>query len=65
MDERQQRFSGCLNISKVIVKVRLNRAKASLKDSLSRFYNNEDVLHFHLTRCDRMIEQVIKQIENF
>jgi RNA polymerase sigma factor (sigma-70 family) len=53
----------CLDISEVNVKVRLNRAKALLKDSLSAFYKNADILHFHLTRCDRMIERVMKQIE--
>jgi len=53
----------CLDISEANVKVRLNRAKSLLKDSLSDYYKNEDILHFHLTRCDRMVEQVMKQIE--
>lgn len=52
----------CLDISEVNVKVRLNRAKALLKESLSAFYKKEDILHFHLTRCDRMIEQVMSKI---
>ena len=52
----------CLNISESNVKVRLNRAKALLKDSLSQFYKKEDILHFHLSRCDRMIEQVMSKI---
>lgn len=52
----------CLDISEVNVKVRLNRAKALLKESLSVFYKKEDILHFHLTRCDRMIEQVMSKI---
>ena len=54
----------CLEISEVNVKVRLNRAKALLKKSLSQFYKKEDILHFHLSRCDRMIERVMMQIEN-
>jgi len=53
----------CLDISEANVKVRLNRAKALLKDSLSQFYKKEDILHFHLTRCDRVIEGVMKGIE--
>lgn len=52
----------CLNISEVNVKVRLNRAKALLKESLSSFYKKEDILHFHLSRCDRVIEGVMKVI---
>jgi len=53
----------CLGITEANVKVRLNRAKTLLKDSLSGYYKNEDILHFHLTRCDRMVELVMKQIE--
>ena len=53
----------CLESSEVNVKVRLNRAKALLKDSLSAFYKKADILHFHLSRCDRMIERVMKQIK--
>lgn len=52
----------CLHISEVNVKVRLNRAKALLKNSLHAYYKKEDLLHFHLTRCDKMVEQVMKQI---
>ena len=53
----------CLSISEVNVKVRLNRAKALLKEWLSVYYKKEEILHFHLTRCNRMIERVMKQIE--
>jgi len=53
----------CLDISEVNVKVRLNRAKAMLKDSLSSLYKKEDILHFHLARCSGMVEQVMMQIE--
>lgn len=52
----------CLDISESNVKVRLNRAKALLKDSLNQFYKKESILHFHLSRCDRMIEQVMSKI---
>jgi RNA polymerase sigma factor (sigma-70 family) len=53
----------CLNISEVSVKVRLNRAKTLLKNSLQAYYKKEDILHFHLSRCNRMVERVIKEIE--
>jgi len=53
----------CLDITEANVKVRLNRAKTLLKNSLSKYYKNEDLLQFHLTRCDRMTEMVMKQIE--
>ena len=54
----------CLDISEANVKVRLNRAKSLLKNSLSSYYKSEDLLHFHLTRCDRMVRLVMKQIES-
>lgn len=53
----------CLDISEANVKVRLNRAKGLLKDSLSAYYRNDDILHFHRSRCDRMVEQVIQKIQ--
>ena len=54
----------CLNISEVNVKVRLNRAKALLRDILSTQYSKEDILHFHLSRCDRMVEKVMTGIRD-
>ena len=54
----------CLNISEVNVKVRLNRAKAILRDILSTQYTNEDILHFHLTRCDSMVDKVMRSIKD-
>lgn len=53
----------CLGISEANVKVRLTRAKALLKDSINAIYKKEDLFHFHLSRCDRMIEQVMKGID--
>jgi RNA polymerase sigma-70 factor (ECF subfamily) len=54
----------CLDISEVNVKVRLNRAKALLRNSLKEYYKKEDILHFHLTRCDRVTEYVMNQIKS-
>lgn len=52
----------CLAISKVNVKVRLNRAKVMLRDLLNNYYRKEDILHFHLSKCDRMVENVMSKI---
>ena len=54
----------CLDISEANVKVRLNRAKALLKETLSAFYKKEDILHFHLSRCDRIIEKVMSKVQS-
>jgi RNA polymerase sigma factor (sigma-70 family) len=53
----------CLDISEANVKVRLNRAKALLKQSLSQFYSKSDILHFHLSRCNRVVEGVMRRIQ--
>jgi len=53
-----------LNISEVNVKVRLNRAKALLRDILSAQYSKDDILHFHLSRCDRMVDTVMRSISD-
>jgi len=53
----------CLDLSEANVKVRLNRAKAMLRNAVSAYYKKEDLLHFHLTRCNNVTEQVMKQIE--
>ena len=53
----------CLNISEVNVKVRLNRAKAMLRNSITSLYKKEDLLDFHLTRCNQLTENVMRQIE--
>ena len=52
----------CLDLSEVNVKVRLNRAKTLLKNSLSAFYKKEDILHFHLSRCDNMVSRILSRI---
>jgi RNA polymerase sigma-70 factor (ECF subfamily) len=52
----------CLAISEVNVKVRLNRAKSMLRNSLSGIYKSADLFEFHLSRCDRMVDNVMRQI---
>ncbi len=53
----------CLNISETNVKVRLNRAKVLLRNLLTQVYMKEELFHFHLTRCNSMVEKVLQQIE--
>lgn len=52
----------CLDISEINVKVRLNRAKSLLKTTLDAFYKKDDILHFHLSRCDKMVNDVLRQV---
>jgi RNA polymerase sigma-70 factor (ECF subfamily) len=52
----------CLAISEINVKVRLNRAKSMLRNALSELYRSEDVFAFHLSRCDKMVENVMSSI---
>jgi RNA polymerase sigma-70 factor (ECF subfamily) len=54
----------CLAISEINVKVRLNRAKSMLRNALSELYKSEDVFAFHLSRCDRMVENVMSRINS-
>ena len=53
----------CLGISGINVKVRLNRAKSLLRKSLQLVYRNEDIFNFHLSRCDRMVSLVLREID--
>jgi RNA polymerase sigma factor (sigma-70 family) len=52
----------CLDLTEVNVKVRLSRAKALLRNTLSTYYKEEDILHFHLSRCDRMVDLIMNYI---
>jgi RNA polymerase sigma factor (sigma-70 family) len=56
--------SACLNISEVNVKTRLNRAKEKLRNSLSEIYNEMEVFEFHLSRCNRIVENVLRSISS-
>jgi RNA polymerase sigma factor (sigma-70 family) len=54
----------CLAISEANVKVRLNRAKEMLRESLTDYVQAEDIYSFHLTRCDRVRQNVMESIMN-
>jgi RNA polymerase sigma-70 factor (ECF subfamily) len=49
-------------IQETNVKVRLNRAKTMLRESLNH-YMKDSVYQFHLSRCDRMVGQVMSRID--
>ncbi|MDF3078486.1 MAG: sigma-70 family polymerase sigma factor [Sphingobacteriaceae bacterium] len=54
-----------LNISDSNVKVRLNRAKAMLRQEIEKWYTAEEIFEFNLIYCDAMVNRVmtvIKQI---
>jgi RNA polymerase sigma factor (sigma-70 family) len=51
-----------LEISEANVKVRLNRAKAMLRQSLEKAYTREEIFEFNLIYCDRMVERVMHEI---
>jgi RNA polymerase sigma-70 factor (ECF subfamily) len=53
----------CLDISEANVKVRLNRARALLRETLGDYYKKEELLHFHLSRCDRMVTIVMDRLQ--
>jgi RNA polymerase sigma factor (sigma-70 family) len=53
--------SQALGIEEPNVKVRLNRAKTMLRETLSG-YMKESVYHFHLSRCDLMVIRVFDRL---
>lgn len=54
--------SSVLNISEANVKVRLNRAKAMLRESIEKSYVPEDLYEFNLCYCEPLTERVMKKI---
>jgi len=55
--------SECLGISAVNVKVRLNRAKEMLRDSLLKSEYKE-LYSFHLSRCNGVVERVMQKLND-
>jgi RNA polymerase sigma factor (sigma-70 family) len=51
-----------LTLTEANVKVRLNRAKEMLRDSLSGFYKSREMFEFNLVRCDRIVQGVFTRI---
>ena len=53
-----------LQITETNVKVRLNRAKAMLRDKLNDYYKSDFLFHFYLTRCERVTKAVMMKLGN-
>ena len=51
-----------LDISEANVKVRLNRAKAMLRDRLQKAYTPDEIFEFNLIYSDAMVERVMNEI---
>ena len=54
----------CLCISEANVKVRLNRAKEMLRNSLSHYVKAKDLYSFHLDRCEQIRKKVMAAINH-
>lgn len=52
-----------LDISANNVKVRLNRAKALLREKINKIYSNEELFEFNCIYCDRMVNTVTNRME--
>ena len=54
----------CLGVSEDVVKTRLHRARALLRDELYQRTGSVSpaAFQFHLTRCDRVVDAVLRQI---
>jgi RNA polymerase sigma factor (sigma-70 family) len=52
-----------MHTSAANVKVRLNRAKAMLRKEIEKVYTPEDIYEFNLIYCDRIVDIVMKKID--
>ena len=51
-----------LNLGESNIKIRLSRAKEMLRNQLSSYYQPNQLFDFHLSRCDRIVNSVMDQI---
>ncbi len=54
-----------LGISDANVKVRLNRAKAMLRNEIEKTYSASELFEFNLIYCDAIVEKVMNKINEF
>lgn len=54
--------SEVLHVEEANVKVRLNRAKTMLRETLNG-YMKDHVYHFHLSKCDRIVDHVLHYLK--
>lgn len=52
-----------LHISEANVKVRLNRAKAMLRQEVEKSYSTAEIYEFNLIYCDAIVQAVMKKIK--
>ena len=55
--------SESLEITQTNVKVRLNRAKEMLRETISGFYHDVEVFQFDLVRCNRIVQNVLGRLD--
>lgn len=55
--------SETLSISEGNVKVRLNRAKAKLREEVEKSYKPEDIFEFNLIYCDAIVNNIMAKIK--
>ena len=58
----RQKVADCLDISLSNVKVRLHRAKNLIKTQLLKLSNDASIFEFGNSKCDRIVENVLKHI---
>ncbi len=57
-----QEISDCLDLSLSNVKVRLHRAKNTMKEELLTLHLKQGIFEFGFSRCDRLVESVMGKI---
>ena len=57
-----QETASLLAITETNVKVRLNRAKAMLRQNIERTYSSEELFEFNAVYCDAMVQRVMNII---
>lgn len=55
--------SEALEITETNVKVRLNRAKEMLRETITDSYHDVNIFRFHLVRCDRIVRGVLRRLD--
>lgn len=55
--------AGALEISEANAKIKLKRAKAMLRTEIQKVYSPEEIFEFNLIYCNRIVENVFKEID--
>lgn len=55
-------IAACLDLNPTNVKVRLHRARKMIKEELYRYASLPEVFTFGFTRCDRLVERVLRKL---